>query len=94
MTERTMRVQFLEDRTVLDHNNQAVESFKKGRVYTLAVPSALRWINRNAAIEAAAGRRKPRGAEDDAGSDAASSDEGSGVSTAAAGAEEDAGQPD
>lgn len=46
-----MRVRFLQDRSVKDHNDIVVESFTAGRVYDLPMASARRWIRRAVAEE-------------------------------------------
>ncbi len=44
-----MKVRFLKDRDVLDHENNVEQSFKVGKVYDLPQQSADRWIRRELA---------------------------------------------
>lgn len=48
-----MRIRFLEDREVKDHNGLVVESFRAGEVVELSTTSARRWLKRNAAQQVA-----------------------------------------
>ncbi len=44
-----MKIKFLVDRKVLDHNRKVVESFRAGQVKELSEASAHHWLNRNVA---------------------------------------------
>jgi hypothetical protein len=45
-----MKVKFLSNEAVEDHNGEVVEKFSEGRVYDLPDTSAYRWIRRNKAV--------------------------------------------
>lgn len=44
-----MKIKFLVDRKVLDHNGKVVESFKAGQVKEMSEASMRHWLNRNVA---------------------------------------------
>lgn len=49
MVDKKLRVRFLADRRVLDHEGNTLETFEAGKCYTLAWASAQRWLRREAA---------------------------------------------
>ena len=58
-TAKKQTVTFLEDVTVLDHNGEIEQSFKKGEAASLAPASARRWISRGKATEGKVQKEPP-----------------------------------
>jgi hypothetical protein len=74
-----IRVEFTEDRRVLDHTGEVIESFKAGQVVALSEASARHWLSRNVAFEVQGrARAKPEPSPDTKPEPAPSGDGGDG----------------
>lgn len=51
MPEKTMKIRFIQDRVVKDHDGNVIDTFRAGQVKELAEASARHWINRGVAVE-------------------------------------------